>query len=251
MMESMPSENVLNHLKKVQVESLTTLIVKQIRDLVKNGILKPGDRLPSESAMSKQMGVNRLQLREAMKQLEFYGLFRTVPQSGTFLTQLGPNTLDGLFTSFLHKGNANYQDLMEVRAVLELKVVEMVVEHASKEELLIIENANEVFTASIKAGKRGLDEDIFFHLKLAEFSHNGVLESVLAQLYSEIVLEILKLQTVSKDRLVATIDEHALIISAIRERDSAKARDAMDFHMGKVREMSTFSPFVKSVFPAL
>jgi GntR family transcriptional repressor for pyruvate dehydrogenase complex len=238
----MQEDKVLKHLRKVEVESLTTVIVKQIRDLVKKGILKPGDRLPSESAMSVQMGVNRLQLREAIKQLEFFGLFRTVPQSGTFLSLLGPNTLDGLFASFLHKGKSDYAELMEVRSVLERRAVQLVVKNAADDEIQIIEKANDVFVQSIVRGERGLDEDIYVHLLIAGFTHNGALESVLAQLYSDILTIILKLGDIPKKRLDESIDEHSAIIEAVKRRDEQAAEKAMHYHMDMVCRMAA-GPF--------
>ena len=234
----MTDRNVLDHLKQIQPESVGILIVRQIRDLFKNGIIAPGDKLPSETSMAKQLGVNRLQLRETFKQLEFYGIFRSVPQSGTFLASLGKNTLDGLFTSFLHKGFSSYEDLMETRMALECKSVELVILHASESEISVIDEAHEVFVQSIHQGNRGLDEDIFFHLKLVEFSHNNVLESILAQLYSEIFMQIINIPNVSQERLNDSVEEHSVIIDSIRKRNTEMAVKNMTEHMQKIKQFS-------------
>ncbi len=234
----MTAKDVLNHLKEIQPESIRTLIVRQLRDLFHAGIIAPGDKLPSESAMAKQLGVNRLQLRETFKQLEFYGIFRSVPQSGTFLSSLGKNTLDGLFTSYLHKGSSTYVELMETRAVLECKSVELVISNATEGEIAVIGQAHDIFASSVREGHRGLDEDIFFHLKLVEFSHNNVLESFLAQLYSEIYVQIITLKNISSVQLEDAVREHSQILKAIEARNRSAAVDAMLEHMNNIKNYS-------------
>ena len=232
----MKHEAVLNNLTQVQPESISTLIVRQLYSLFENGILNPGDKLPSESAMSRQLGVNRLQLRETIKQLEFFGIFRSVPQSGTYLSSLGKNTLNGLFSSFLHKGTSSYRDLTVVRTVLECKSVALVVQNASDDEIVTIERAHTGFRESIVHGQRGFDEDIYFHLRLAEFSHNSVLESILAQLYSEIYAQTITIPDIPQKRLTDSITEHEMIINAVKSRSLEDAVKGMAEHMRKIQD---------------
>ena len=64
-------------------------IISQIRDLINFKNLEPGDKLPSERMLSEKFGVSRSNIREAIQKLEFFGLLKSIPQSGTFVANIG------------------------------------------------------------------------------------------------------------------------------------------------------------------
>ena len=64
-------------------------IISQIRELINFKNLEPGDKLPSERMLSDKFGVTRSHIREAIHELEFYGLLKSMPQSGTFVANIG------------------------------------------------------------------------------------------------------------------------------------------------------------------
>ena len=67
---------ILNNFSEIKVESTVDKIIRQIRDQISSGQLKPGDRLPSERMLSDRFGVGRTQLRDALRKLEFYGILK-------------------------------------------------------------------------------------------------------------------------------------------------------------------------------
>ena len=70
-------------------------IISKIRDLINFKNLEPGDKLPSERMLAEKFGVSRGNLREAIQKLEFYGLLKSRPQSGTFVANIGVIALNG------------------------------------------------------------------------------------------------------------------------------------------------------------
>ena len=78
--------NTLENFKEVQIEKPSDLIIKQLRHLITSGQLKPGDKLPSERQLSEKMGIGRTYVRDAIKKLEYYGVLKTLPQSGTVVS---------------------------------------------------------------------------------------------------------------------------------------------------------------------
>ena len=91
---------------------------------------------------------------------------------------------------------------------MESKSIELVVRNITDSEIKELEEIHQFFKKSIRCGNRGLDEDIFFHLTLARFSHNIVLESTLAQLYSETYIQTMSVADAPAERLEASIQEH-------------------------------------------
>ncbi|MDD5186305.1 MAG: GntR family transcriptional regulator, partial [Paludibacter sp.] len=72
------------------------IVISKIKELISSGVLKPGDKLPAERTLALDLGVGRTQIREALHKLEFYGIIKTLPQSGSVINGLDITTLDGL-----------------------------------------------------------------------------------------------------------------------------------------------------------
>ena len=89
------------------------VVISKIKEMISNGILKPGDRLPAERKMALDFGVGRAQVREALHKLEYYGIIKTLPQSGSVINRLDINTLDGLIGDVLNL--QDYEDRKSTR----------------------------------------------------------------------------------------------------------------------------------------
>ena len=87
-------------------KDIQNTIISQIRDLINFKNLEPGDKLPSERMLSEKFGVSRSNVREAIQRLEFYGLLKSIPQSGTFVANIGVIALNGMIEDILRLVNA-------------------------------------------------------------------------------------------------------------------------------------------------
>ncbi len=76
---------LIENFQDIALKKPVDIIIGQIQHLVTSGVLKPGDRLPSERALSEKFAVGRGYVREAIKKLEFYGTLRTLPQRATYV----------------------------------------------------------------------------------------------------------------------------------------------------------------------
>ena len=87
--------------KHQQLSNTVDIVISKIKELINSGILKPGDRLPAERKLALDFGVGRTHVREALHKLEFYGIIKTLPQSGSVIVGLDITTLDGLISDVL------------------------------------------------------------------------------------------------------------------------------------------------------
>ena len=124
---------VADQLRRVEVRSPSELIVEQLRDLIMQGVLKPGQKLPSERIMAERFGVSRGIVREALRRMEFYGVVRTLPQSGTVLENLGATTLVFLMDNLLEMPGNDFGTLAEARLMVEPRAAALAARNADQE----------------------------------------------------------------------------------------------------------------------
>ena len=110
---------MLNSLERISLKNPVDTIIKQIRSQISAGQVKPGEKLPPERKLAEKLGVSRTQVREAIRKLEFYGILKTVPQSGTIVSGTGIVALEGLITDVLKIEEVDFQSLVETRVLLE------------------------------------------------------------------------------------------------------------------------------------
>ncbi len=75
--------------------------------------------------MSEKFGVTRSNVREAIQKLEFYGLLKSIPQSGTFVANIGVIAMNGMIDDILQLKDPDFKSLVETRILLELKSVRL------------------------------------------------------------------------------------------------------------------------------
>ena len=91
----------LEVLIKNENQKVQNQIIAGIRDFINFKNLEPGDKLPSERMLSEKFEVSRGNIREAIQKLEFYGLLKSIPQSGTFVANIGVIAMNGMIEDIL------------------------------------------------------------------------------------------------------------------------------------------------------
>lgn len=221
----------LNHFKQIKFKKPSDLILKQMKDLISSGILKPGNRLPSERFLAERFEVGRGYIREAIRKLEFYGILKTYPQKGTFVASLGVKALEGLISNVLNLDREDFVSLMEVRSLLEINAARFAAIRITDKEIEEMEQALYDFRNQVENDNAGLEEDLLFHLKIAKSSKNSVLNSLISLMTPDIIIHSKVLDTCQDGRFKITLKEHDAIFKAIKQRDPEKAAQAMKKHM--------------------
>jgi GntR family transcriptional regulator, transcriptional repressor for pyruvate dehydrogenase complex len=216
---------------QIEAQKPSALIIRQIRDLISQGELTPGDRLPSERIMSERMGIGRGHVREALKRLEFYGILRTQPQRGTFVANIGVRALEGLLANVIDLEKEDFDSLIDTRMVLEEHAARLAAERRTEAEVAALEDALVEFEKLVRFGQDGLEEDLVFHLRIAESARSNVLRSLISLITPDVILMSRRLRTCENGRNVDAIAEHRAVLHAIRDRKPEKAAEAMKLHM--------------------
>jgi Transcriptional regulators len=234
----MENPNVLNNFQEIRIESPVDKIIRQIQELITSGQLKPGDKLPPERKLSEKLGIGRSNVRDAIKKLEFYGILKTLPQSGTIVAGLGIAALEGLITDVLRIENSDFASLVETRVLLETELSKLAALRRTDEDLKNIKTALDAYATKIKEGQQAVEEDLMFHLKIAEASKNTVLKSLMLIITPDIINNFIKLDVCKDDRSHHALDEHEIILKHITNQEPEEAAAAMRTHLKEVFEYS-------------
>lgn len=226
--------------KPVQPEKLSQAVVRQIELLILRGILRPGERLPSERELAERMGVSRPSLREAVAELQAEGLLETRAGAGIFVNpSLGGAFPEALMRLFASHDEAVF-DYIDFRRDMEALAAERAARHASDTDLAVVDAIFRKMEAA-HAKRNPSDEaqlDAEFHMAIIEASHNVVMVHMMRAMFSllrEGVFynrQVMFKQRTTRDTL---LDQHRAINDALQAHDPIGAREAVERHLDYVR----------------
>lgn len=182
--------------------------------------------------------MGRGHVREAIKKLEFYGILRTLPQSGSIVASLGVKSLEGLITNVLSLEKDDFKSLLETRRLLELEATRLATIYTTDAEIDALAAAQTEFRIQVNNGKSGLDEDLAIHLKISEYCRNSVLRSIVTLITPDIIRFSKNLNTCSDGRFNMALEEHEKVLDAMKNRDPENAVKAMKVHLDRTLEVS-------------
>jgi len=229
---------MIENFSAIKVETPVDKIIKQIRNLITTGQLAPGDRLPSERKLVDKLGVSRKHVRDAIKKLEFYGILKTLPQSGTVVSGLGITALEGLLTDVLKLEKSDFASLVETRVIIETSSARLAAKRRNSEDIVAMQKALEAYEQQISTGNSAVGEDLIFHLKITEASKNSVLNSLMAIITPDIINSFVELKVCSDEINAKVINEHRLILQHIIEQNEEEASLSMYSHLQDIIEFS-------------
>lgn len=223
----------------VQAEKLSSAVIRQIEQLILRGILRPGDRLPSERELSERLGVSRPSLRDAIADLHARGLLDSRPGSGIFVAEvLGSAFSPALITLFSQHEESVF-DYLAFRRDMEGLAAERAAKLGSDTDLKVI--AAIFAKMELAHGKRAsTDEaelDAAFHMAIIEASHNVIMLHMMRSMYDLLKQGVFYNRQVmfrNKSTRAVLLDQHRAINAGLQARDPAAARLAIDTHLDYV-----------------
>ena len=217
-------------LTKGDNEGVQKDIIEKLRDLIDYKNLEPGDKLPSERMLSEKFGVSRSNVREAIQKLEFFGILKSKPQSGTFIANIGQIAMKGMLEDILKLEDPGFKSLVETRILLELKTVKLASLRRTEEDLQKIRETLDAYKEKVLNGKDAVQEDLLFHLAIAKASKNSTMNTFMLIITPEIITNFEKYHVCDSDLSFMGIQEHEDIFEAIKKQDPQLAREKMKVH---------------------
>lgn len=211
-------------------ENVEETIIAKIRELIVHKHLEPGDKLPAERELAERFGVTRNQLRQALQRLEFFGLVKKYPQSGTRVSNIGVTALNGMMSDILQLEKPDFKSLVETRIILETNAVRLAATRRTDKQIIEIEKAHKAYALKAEQGIEAIEEDLMFHIKIAEASNNNVIRSLMLIITPEIISHFIKNKVCNKDESYLLIKEHQAIVDAIKNKNAEEAVNNLQNH---------------------
>ncbi len=214
----------------------TDRAARLLSDLITTGKLAPGDFLPSEPVLAKQLGVSRPTLRLALRTLEMRGLVVSKRGVGVQVTDRTHEVATDSIELMLQRDGGDIRDMLELRLILECQGALLAAQRATDDDIAAI-------AATIEAmGDGGLsigdciELDLEFHLRLAKASKNNLLVALVHALRG-LMLDTIAATHAIDARTAQRLRAHAMVLEAIKARDAEAAYAAMEWMLRVTEEI--------------
>jgi len=217
----------------VKRESTLEVIVQQIKDQIKKGILKPGEKLPSERKLADLLGLSRASVREAIQALAFSGYLEVIQGKGTYVLEMSTK-YDEIVNFFSEFSNYSLDYLMEARIMLEGEFARLAALNASQEEIDLIEKIFKEIESS-KDLNSFVVKDLEFHLTIAKATHNPFMNGLMKIIGEMLYKETQRIIGMSGYTRVNTIETTRNLVQAIKKRNAEQAKELMSEHIRNIK----------------
>ena len=228
------------HYEAINPPKVSDAIVSQIEQLILDGVLKPGERLPPERELAQQLNVSRPSLREAITTLKSRGLLQSRRGGGNYVVDVIAPALTNPLIELLKNNPKAMFDVLELRHALEEVAAYFAALRATDADREIL-RCRFAALEDIQHGSREPQHDAVadasFHLAIADASHNVALIHVMRGLFDLLLSNICR----SLERLYTREgsyevihSQHQAILQAVLARDPAAARQAAHVHLSYV-----------------
>ncbi len=208
-------------------------ITEQIQRLIRDGLLKPGDKLPPERELAEMFQVSRGSLRDAIRALELMGLVEARQGEGTVVRAPSFDSLFNPLATGLLRDRALVSELLEFRAMIEPALARRAATNASPADLDHLEAILRLQKEKVDRDELAIEEDSEFHSGIAHAAKNRVVLKVL-DAFMDLLRESRERSLQVEGRLQKSLAGHRTILQAIRRHDPSAAEAAMRQHIEEI-----------------
>lgn len=236
-------EEMSQLIQPVRPTKVSAQVAEQIIRLIKEGVFKVGERLPSEKELAELMGVSRASVREALAALEAVGIVEAKVGRGNFVRRspVGEEEAEPLVVL---ESEAGCLEIMEARGAFDPVVASLAARYATKEDVTKLRSIYEAMLSLARANdfERYFSLDKEFHCALAEATHNRLIIAVMRLLVETMDQKVYRefahnfyMNTPKELERVAEI--HGKVLEAIAAGDPRAAARRMRNHWERMRKV--------------
>lgn len=212
-------------------------IVSQIRELIAEGELKSGDRLPAERRLAEIFKVSRHSVREAIRALEQQHIVTSRLGDGTYVLEKKAEQVIEPLATALERCKGKLAEVLELRKLIEPQIASLAALHVTDAQLAEMRARLDEQIGEIREGRTGTDADCEFHKVIAAATGNSVLQEMVARIH-DLVAESRDFTLMTEHRREWAIRTHERIFKALCARDPKGAFKEMHEHIAYVEALA-------------
>lgn len=225
--------------RPVKTKKVYEEIVEQVKKLIVDGKLQPGDKLLSERELSEKLNVSRASVREAFSALEMMGVISIRPGEGSFVRQVSFEGMLEPLSFLLQVEIEDIMQLLEVRKILEVEIAALAAVRATEDDIESIQRSLHSMMDEIRQGEIGDLADASFHFSVVKAANNPILFKVMSTI-SDLMTNTFR---ISRQKLflidnmpMVLYNSHVGVYEAIASKNPNLARIRMREHLTMVEE---------------
>jgi DNA-binding FadR family transcriptional regulator len=224
-----------------RVRGLVNEVMESLASSIRDGVIKPGDKLPTESEIVARFDVSRTVVREAISRLQANRLVETRHGVGTFALAPAQDSGNFKIADVDFATVADVIALLELRISLETEAAGLAAQRRSDANLQALQTQLDAFAEAIEQDSDALPSDFQFHMEVARATGNRHFADLMNYLGTMIIprARVNTPNSAPEGRLTylkRVHGEHESICSAIRNQDSDSARAAMRTHLSNSKD---------------
>jgi GntR family transcriptional repressor for pyruvate dehydrogenase complex len=215
--------------------STADAVVNYLKQQIEDGLLKPGEKLPSERLLQQKLAVSRFTLRESLARLSALGIIKTIHGKGTIVArEVNSSTLADVFIPlFANQSIKDVIDFFEARVLIESEAAVLSARRRSDEDLRRFEEILADSRQAIDDPDRYGELDFRFHMQIAQSSGNIFLQNMMGCVneYTRRYIQVLANAEINRN---ASIVAHEEIYECIKNKDTSKAGIVTRKHLSRM-----------------
>lgn len=226
-------------IKNFEGRKKSSLVAEKILEQIERGLLKEGERLPSERTIAEEMGVSRPPVREALSALQIMGVVESLTGDGTYVKANAKEIISGSKTVAMLEENESPFEVFRARRAVESAIIEMAVSKAEPGDLENMRRVLEDMEKAIETHDFGayFEANRRFHLGIARASHNSILVRILEHLFAlenqPLWREVVQKHLSTYQNINHVFSQHQRMLEAIESGNREKARSLVHDHFDR------------------
>lgn len=223
----------------IQQSKVSEDIVKQVKSLIRNGQLQPGEKLPSERQLAQMLEVGRSSLREAINTLAMMGLVEIKQRKGIYVRSVGAGLVSDPLRQMMKNDKKAIINLYDLRIDLEVASARLAAKSRTAEQLDLLRQHLNAAQAENGEYPYKAQNDLDFHSTIAAATDNFLRVHIINEIFTiagqhlKTALDQFVAQPGSSDMIHK---QHEAIFDAIAGQRASKAADAMHTHLKWVKK---------------
>lgn len=211
--------------KREKAKLLPLQVIEEIKEIILENNLQPGDTLPTENELIEYLNVSKSSVREAIKILEAVGIVEIKRGCGTILSESNSKGFMNVIFYQLLIRNIDRKEFATFRKMLEISYTEMAAQNITEDEIRELEKCLKEFETKVNYGNISAEDDIKFHTLILKATHNSFIISL-----GEAILLLFKdgVEKALVKNSKHALNDHRLILEAIKSKDSSKIKKVIE-----------------------